>query len=86
MRASNGTAASDSPELSGPKTTWTWCARASSVAAFTAFVGSLWVSRVISSICRPSTPPAALISLTANSTPRLIPIPVDELGPVSAGR
>ena len=39
------------------------------VAPFTALVGSLWVSRVISSICRPSIPPAALISCTANWSP-----------------
>jgi hypothetical protein len=58
----------------------------SSTAAFTALVGSLCVSRVMSSICRPLTPPAALISLTARMVPRLVAIPLDELGPVSAGR
>ena len=60
--------------------------RVSSAALFTALVGSLWVSRLISSIWRPSIPPAALISCTAIATPRLMPIPVDDEGPVSAGR
>jgi hypothetical protein len=32
-----------------------------------------WVSRVMSSICRPSMPPAALISCTASWIPRLMP-------------
>jgi len=41
---------------------------------------------VISSIWRPLTPPALLISSTARMVPRLIATPVDELGPVSAGR
>jgi hypothetical protein len=58
----------------------------SSATAFTALVGSLCVSRTISSSLRPSTPPAALISSTASTVPRLIPTPVEELGPVSAGR
>ena len=61
-RASSGTAASASPELSGPHMTLTLWPRVSSAAAFTALVGSLCVSRTISSICRPSMPPAALIS------------------------
>jgi hypothetical protein len=66
--------------------TWTLWRRVSSVAAFTALVGSLCVSRTMSSSCRPLMPPAALISLTASSVPRLMPMPVEELGPVSAGR
>src|ERR1700756_1741447 len=86
VRASKGTTASDSPELTGPNTALTFCPRVSSAAPFTALVGSLWVSRVISSICRPSIPPAALISCTASWMPRLIPTPVDDEGPVSAGR
>ena len=84
--ASSGTTASDSPELPGPITALTFCARESSAAPFTAFIGSLWVSRTTSSICRPSMPPAALISCTASWTPRFMPIPVDDEGPVSAGR
>ena len=60
--------------------------RVSSAAPFTALVGSLCVSRLISSIWRPSMPPASLISSTASWTPRLIPTPVDDEGPVSAGR
>src|ERR1041385_5660147 len=85
-RARIGTTASDSPELSGPNTTLTLAARVSSAVAFTALVGSDWVSRWISSIMRPLMPPALLISCTASSVPRLMPTPVDDEGPVSAGR
>src|SRR5476651_1313256 len=84
-RATSGVAASASPELSGPQMMLTFWRCVSSATAFTALVGSLWVSRTISSILRPSMPPAALISSTARTVPRLMPTPVDELGPVSAG-
>src|SRR5580658_1475877 len=86
VRAKSGTTASDSPELTGPHTTLTFWPRVSSAAPLTALVGSLCVSRVISSSCRPSMPPAALISCTANWMRRLMPTPVEDDGPVSAGR
>src|SRR5476651_1649287 len=84
-RATSGVAASASPELSGPQMMLTFWRCVSSATAFTALVGSLWVSRTTSSILRPLMPPAALISSTARMVPRLMPTPVDELGPVSAG-
>src|SRR5471032_1188294 len=84
-RATSGVAASASPELSGPQMMLTFWRCVSSATAFTDLVGSLWVSRTISSILRPSMPPTALISSTARMVPRLMPTPVDELGPVSAG-
>ena len=58
--------------------------RVSSSAALTALVGSPCVSRVTTSMVRPLTPPAALISSTAKVRPRLKPMPVDDPGPVSA--
>jgi hypothetical protein len=70
-RARIGVVASDSPELVGPKTASTLTRAASSVAAFTALVGSPCVSRVTTSIFRPFTPPAALILFAAYTTPRL---------------
>ena len=70
--------ASASPEFSGPQMTLHLVRRVSSAAPFTALVGSLCVSRMISSICRPLMPPAALISFTASSVPRLMPMPVDD--------
>ena len=86
LRAISGVAASASPELSGPQMMLAFWRCVSSATAFTALVGSLCVSRATSSILRPLMPPAALISVTASSVPRLMPMPVDELGPVRAGR
>ena len=85
-RAISGVAASASPELSGPQMMLHLARCASSATAFTALVGSLCVSRLISSILRPLMPPALLISSTASWVPRLMPTPVDDDGPVSAGR
>ena len=85
-RAISGVAASASPEFTGPKMTPTFWRCVSSATAFTALVGSLCVSRTISSSLRPLMPPAALISSIPSWTPRLMPTPVDEEGPVSAGR
>ncbi len=64
-RENIGVVASDSPELTGPNTAWTFWLDARSVAAFTAFAGSPELSRVMTSIIRPLTPPAALILLAA---------------------
>ena len=86
LRAISGVAASASPEFSGPQIMLARARWVSSATAFTALVGSDWVSRTTSSILRPLMPPALLISATASSVPRLIPTPVEELGPVSAGR
>ena len=62
------------PENTGPKT-----ANAPSSTAFVArpvaTPGLLWVSEVVVSILRPRMPPAALISLTASSTPFLKFVP-----------
>src|SRR6202043_2187702 len=80
-RAMIGVVASDSPELSGPQIAWTLAWLISSCVAFTALVGSPWVSRVVISILRPLTPPAELIASAAKSTPRLNPMVGAELGP-----
>ena len=73
-----------SPELVGPQMACTFSWLIISWVAFTALVGSPWVSRVMISILRPLTPPAALIASAANITPRLKPIAGAELGPVKA--
>ena len=81
-----GVVASASPELSGPQMAWTLAWLISSCVAFTALVGSPWVSRMTISSLRPLTPPAALIASAANVTPRLKPMVGAELGPVIAAR
>src|SRR5450631_3862826 len=83
-RAMIGVVASASPELSGPQIAWTLAWLISSWVAFTALVGSPWVSRVTISILRPLMPPAALMASAANTTPRLKPMVGAELGPVMA--
>src|SRR6202011_1043682 len=83
-RAMIGVVARDSPELVGPQIAWTLAWLIMSCVAFTALVGSPWVSRVTISILRPLTPPAALISLAAKPTPRSKPMAGAELGPVRA--
>src|SRR5882757_2867563 len=83
-RAMIGVVANASPELSGPQMAWTLAWLISSCVAFTALVGSPWVSRVTTSIWRPLTPPAALMASTAKITPRLNPMVGAELGPVIA--
>src|ERR1700761_8752483 len=83
LRAMMAVTARDSPELVGPQIASTFNWLISSCVAFTALVGSPCVSRVIISIWRPFTPPAALISLAANTTPRLNPIAGAALAPVS---
>src|SRR4030088_480836 len=85
-RAMIGVVASASPELSGPQIAWTLAWLINSWVAFTALLGSPWVSRMTISILRPLTPPAALIASTAKLTPRLKPIVGAELGPVIAAR
>src|ERR1700674_3747421 len=85
-RAMIGVVASASPELSGPQMPWTLSWLIISWVAFTALVGSPWVSRVMASILRPLTPPAALMASTAKMTPRLKPMVGAELGPVIAAR
>src|ERR1700735_1495740 len=85
-RAMIGVVASASPELNGPQIAWTLAWLINSWVAFTALVGSPWVSRITSSILRPLTPPAALIASTAKLTPRLKPMVGAELGPVIAAR
>src|ERR1700722_11828804 len=85
-RAMIGVVASASPELSGPQMPWTLSWLIISWVAFTALVGSPWVSRVMTSILRPLTPPAALMASTAKMTPRLKPMVGAELGPVIAAR
>src|ERR1700740_2278164 len=85
-RAMIGVVASASPELSGPQIACTFCEEINSCVAFTALLGSPWVSRITSSILRPLTPPAPLMASTANCTPRLKPIVGAELGPVIAAR
>src|ERR1700722_9681749 len=85
-RAMIGVVASASPELSGPQIAWTLTWLINSWVAFTAFVGSPWVSRTTISILRPLTPPAALMASAAKFTPRLKPMVGAELGPVIAAR
>ena len=85
-RAMIGVVASASPELSGPQMACTLSWLIISCVAFTALVGSPWVSRITISILRPLTPPAALMALTAKSTPRLNPCVGAEAGPVMAAR
>src|ERR1700751_2243981 len=85
-RAMIGVVANASPELNGPQIAWTLAWLISSWVAFTALVGSPWVSRVMTSRFRPLTPPAALIVSTAKVTPRLKPMVGAELGPVRAAR
>src|SRR5258708_38572664 len=84
VRAMIGVVASASPELVGPQMALTLRRLIISWVALTALVGSPWVSRVTISILRPLTPPAALISLAAKSTPRSKPMAGAELGPVKA--
>src|SRR5450432_2578794 len=81
-RAMIGVTASDSPELVGPQIEWTRLWLIMSWVAFTALVGSPCVSRVMISILRPLTPPAALIVSAAYSTPRLKPMAGAEAAPV----
>src|SRR6202795_4919034 len=83
-RAMIGVVASASPELTGPQIAWTLAWLINSCVAFTALVGSPWVSRVTTSILRPLTPPAELRASTAKTTPRLKPMVGAELGPVIA--
>src|SRR5665213_2646047 len=85
-RAMIGVVASASPELSGPQIAWTLTWLINSWVAFTALVGSPWVSRITIPILRPLTPPAALIASAAEYTPRLKPMVGAELGPVIAAR
>src|SRR6202167_4594939 len=85
-RAMIGVTASASPEFSGPQIAWTLTWLINSWVAFTALVGSPWVSRITISILRPLTPPAALIASAAKFTPRLKPMVGAELGPVIAAR
>src|ERR1700710_804789 len=85
-RAMIGVVASASPEFTGPQIACTLAWLISSWVAFTALVGSPWVSRVMISILRPLTPPAALMASTAKMTPRLKPMVGAELGPVIAAR
>ena len=61
-RAMIGVVASASPELVGPQIALTFARLISSCVAFTALVGSPWVSRVMISTLRP---PAPLISSAA---------------------
>src|ERR1700704_11654 len=79
-----GVVARDSPEFVGPQIACTLAWLIMSWVAFTALVGSPWVSRVTISILRPLTPPAALMASAAYITPRLKPMAGAELGPVSA--
>ncbi len=81
--ATIGTVASDSPEFTGPMMKSTLSTNASCLARFTALVGSPLVSRVTSSSLRPLTPPAALISSTANCTPWFSAMAAEDSGPVS---
>src|SRR5260370_20551961 len=81
-----GVVASAAPELSGPQIPWTLAWLINSCVAFTALVGSPWVSRVTISSLRPLTPPAALMASVAKITPRLKPMVGAELGPVIAAR
>src|ERR1700755_3726917 len=81
-----GVVASASPELTGPQIAWTLSWLIISWVAFTALVGSPWVSRLMTSSLRPLTPPAALMASTAKITPRLNPMVGAELGPVIAAK
>src|ERR1700753_3444663 len=83
-RAMIGVVASASPELTGPQMAWTLSWLIISCVALTALVGSPWVSRVMTSILRPFTPPAALMASTAKIPPRLKPTVGADLGPVIA--
>src|SRR5260370_20363568 len=83
-RAMIGVVASASPELSGPQIAWTLAWLINSWVAFTALVGSPWVSRITISILRPLTPPLALMASAAKFTPRLKPMVGPELGPAIA--
>src|SRR3984893_3836306 len=85
-RAMIGVVASASPELSGPQIAWTLAWLINSCVAFTALVGSPWVSRGTISSLRPLTPPAAWMASGAKITPRLKPMVGAELGPVIAAR
>src|SRR5262245_9465011 len=85
-RAMIGVVASASPELSGPQIACTLSWLIIAWVAFTAWVGSPCVSRMMTSSLRPLTPPAPLIASTAKFTPRLKPIVGAELGPVMAAR
>jgi hypothetical protein len=85
-RAMIGVVASASPELNGPQMQFTLSWLIISWVAFTALVGSPWVSRMTISILRPLTPPAALMASTAKATPRLKPWVGAEAGPVIAAR
>ena len=69
-RAMIGVVASASPELVGPQIAWTLAWLINSCVAFTALVGSPWVSRMMISILRPLTPPAALMASTAKHARR----------------
>src|ERR1700753_4010103 len=82
-RAMIGVVASASPELTGPQIAWTLSWLIISWVAFTALVGSPWVSRVMISTLRPLTPPAALMASTAKITPRLKPTVGAALGRVT---
>ena len=72
-----------SPLLVGPQMACTLSWLIISCVAFTALVGSPWVSRVMISTLRPRAPPAALIASAAKTTPRLKPMAGAELGPLS---
>src|ERR1700759_3810068 len=85
-RPMTGGGASASPEFSGPQMPWTLSWLIISCVALTALVGSPWVSRVMTSILRPLTPPAALMAARQNITPRLKPMVGADLGPVMAAR
>src|ERR1700742_2053642 len=85
-RAMIGVVASASPELSGPQIACTLTWLIISWVAFTALVGSPWVSRITISILRPLTPPAELMASTAKLTPRVKTMVGAELGPVIAAR
>src|SRR4029079_16877842 len=58
-----------SPLLVGPQMACTLSWLIISCVAFTALVGSPWVSRVMISTLRPLTPPAALVACGGESTP-----------------
>ena len=64
-RAMMAVTASDSPELVGPQMACTLSWLIISCVAFTALVGSPWVSRVMISTLRPFTPPAAFSASAA---------------------
>src|SRR4030081_2967155 len=66
-----GVVASASPELSGPQIAWTLTWLIISCVAFTALVGSPWVSRITISILRPLTPPRGIEGLDAEIHPAI---------------